>query len=227
MHGVDHGARAKEQHRLEERMREEVEHRRRIDPDTCCHKHVAKLGHGRISNHPFDVILHKANGGGDKGGGCAKEDNEGFGFIRIFDQRRHARHQEHARGHHGGGVDQGRHRGWAFHRIRQPCVQAKLCRFAHRADEQQEGHQVGRVPFAPQERKLHLCQRGRGGKNVVKLDAFGQKEDRKDTKQEAKIANAVDHKGLDCGGIGGGFFVVKPDQQIGGDAHTFPAKEHL
>ena len=49
--------------------------------------------------------------------------------------------QEHAGGHHGRGMDQGRDRGRALHRIRQPGVQAELRRLAHRADEQQHADQ--------------------------------------------------------------------------------------
>ena len=37
-------------------------------------------------------------------------------------------------------MDQGGHRGWAFHRVGQPSVEEELCRFAHRTDEQQEGN---------------------------------------------------------------------------------------
>ena len=58
----DHRARAKKQHRLEEGMGEQVEHRHRIDPHPGRHEHVAKLRTGRIGDHPLDVVLHQTHG---------------------------------------------------------------------------------------------------------------------------------------------------------------------
>ena len=100
-------------------------------------------------------------------------------------------------------------------------------RFAHGPDEQQNANQIGRVPVSPEEMQVGFRQRRRSGKDIVKLDAVGQIEQRKDAKGKAKVADAVDHKGLDRGGIGGGLTVVEPDQKVGGNAHAFPAKEHL
>ena len=217
----------KEQHGLEEGVGEKVEHRHRIGTKPCGHEHIAQLRHGRIGDHALDVVLHQTDGGGHKGGQGPQDGDKGGGIRCVFINRRHAADEEHARRHHGCGVDQRRHRGRTFHRVRQPGVQEQLRRFAHGPDEQQDANQIGRVPFSPQEFQIGFCQRRGCGKDIVKLDAVGQIEQRKDAKGKAKVADAVDHKGLDRGGIGGGLAVVEPDQKVGGNAHAFPAKEHL
>jgi hypothetical protein len=43
VHRVNHAARAKEQQRLEESVREQMEHRRAIGAYACCKEHIAKL----------------------------------------------------------------------------------------------------------------------------------------------------------------------------------------
>ena len=74
----------------------------------------------------------------------ADEGDEAQRAGREFQQRRHARHQEHAGGHHGRGVDQRGDRGRALHRVRQPDMQAELRRLAHGADEQQDADHLDR-----------------------------------------------------------------------------------
>ena len=217
----------KEQHGLEEGVREEVEHRHRIGTKPGGHEHVPELRHGRIGDHALDVVLHQTDRRGDKGGQGSQHGDKGCGRRRIFINRRHAADEEHACGHHGCGMDQRRHRGRAFHGVRQPSVQEQLRRFAHRPDEQEDTNQVGRVPVSPQEMQVGFSQRRGCGKDIVKLDAVGQIEQRKDAQSKTKVAHAVDHKGLDRGSIGGGLAVVEADQKVGGDAHAFPAKEHL
>ena len=44
---------------------------------------------------------------------------------------------------------------------------------------------------------------------------------------KAKIAHAVDHEGLDRGGVGSWFFEPEADQQVRGQPHPFPSEEHL
>ena len=46
MHRMDHRPRTKEQHRLEKRVCEQVEHRNRINTHTRSHKHVSQLRTG-------------------------------------------------------------------------------------------------------------------------------------------------------------------------------------
>ena len=227
VHCMDHRTGAQEQHRLEEGMGEQVEHRHRIDAHPGGHEHVAQLRTGRIGDHALDVVLHQPDRGRKEGCGGANDNDHRLGIGGIFKDRRHAADQEDARRHHGGGMDQRRHRGGAFHRVRQPGVQEQLCRLAHRPDEQQHANQVGRVPLGPQEADVGFRQDRTGGKDIVKAHRIHQEEQREDPQGEAEVAHPVHDEGLHRGGIGAGFPVVEPDQQIRGDPDPFPAEEHL
>ena len=61
VHRVDDAARAEEQQRLEEGVREQMEHRRAISADARREEHVAELRAGRIGDHPLDVVLRAAD----------------------------------------------------------------------------------------------------------------------------------------------------------------------
>jgi len=65
--GMDHCACAKEQKCLEERVGEQVEHRRRIGRYACGKEHVTELRARGIRNHAFDVVLCEANGRSEEG----------------------------------------------------------------------------------------------------------------------------------------------------------------
>ena len=227
VHRVDHGPCTKEQHRFEKGVREQVEHRCGVHADPGCNEHVAKLRTGRIGDHTFDVGLDQTNRRRKERRGRTQDGDKGGRFRRHFHQGRHAAHKEHTSSNHRRCVDQGRNWGRAFHRVRQPGVQDQLSRFTHRTDEQQEGNQVCRVPFRPQETQLGFSQHRRRGKDVIKVDAASQEEQRKDTKRKAEVTDAVDDERFHRGRTSRGFTVVKADQQVGGNAHTFPAKEHL
>ena len=61
VHGVDHGARAEEQQRLEERVRHQVKDAGDVRAGAHAHEHVAELGHGGIREHLLDVPLLEAD----------------------------------------------------------------------------------------------------------------------------------------------------------------------
>ena len=227
MHPVDDRTGSKEQHRLEEGVGEQVEHGDRVNADASGHEHIAQLRTGRIRDHAFDVVLHKAHSRREERGGGAKEDDEVGGLGRVFHQRRHAADQEDTGGHHGCRVDQRRHRGRAFHRVGKPGVQDQLCRFTHRTDEQQEGQQVRCVPIGPQEVDVGLCQRRCRCEHIVKADAVGHVEQTEDTQSKTKVPHTVHYEGFDRRRVGRGFLIIKADQQVRGHTHAFPAKEHL
>ena len=58
-HRADDRARAHEQQRLEEGVRHQVEHARRVGADGDAHDHVADLRHRRVGDHALDVGLHE------------------------------------------------------------------------------------------------------------------------------------------------------------------------
>ena len=60
---MDHGPSREEQKRFEERVRHHVEDRGRISRNAAGEKHVAQLRHGRVSQHPLDIVLHQPHAG--------------------------------------------------------------------------------------------------------------------------------------------------------------------
>ena len=227
VHPVDHRTRAKEQHRLKESMRQQVEHRDGINAHTGSHEHVAQLRTGGICDDALDVVLHQAHGRSKERGRGTDENNHLLRLGRVFEQRRHAANKEHTGGDHGRGVDQRGHRCRAFHRVGQPRVQEQLGGFTHRTNEQQHANQVRGIPFGPQEMDLGLRDIGHLRKDVSELDRVRQEEQAKDTKGKAEVTHTVDDKRLDRCGVGGRLAVVEANQKVGRNAHAFPAKEHL
>ena len=63
---VDDDARGEEQQRLEEGVREEVEHREAVGPDPRADEHVADLAHRRVRDHALDVPLDERDDAGDE-----------------------------------------------------------------------------------------------------------------------------------------------------------------
>ena len=227
VHRVDHRSRAEKQQRLEESVGEKVEHRR---PERACasgEEHVAKLRAGRIGDDALDVVLHAADGRGENASGGADVGNDGHRDFAGDDHRRQAADHEHACGDHRGGVNEGGHRGRPLHRVGQPGVEAQLRRLAHRADEQQQrqdGHRVrghsGKVDGGP-------GHAGGGREDRRDRDRPEHQEGPENAERKAEVANAVDDKRLDRGGVCAGFVIPEPDQEIGGEPDPFPADEHL
>ena len=63
--------------------------------------------------------------------------------------------------------------------------------------------------------------------NFVELDRAVGEETRHDPEREAEIADAVRDEGFDGRIVGRAFLEPETDQQVGRDAHTFPAEEQL
>ena len=106
-------------------------------------------------------------------------------------------------------------------------MQQELRRFTHRAHEQQQACQSHGIEIGTDKMELGIGQSGNFRENRIKSDRTRQHEHQKNTKCEAEIADAVDDKGLHGSGHGRRLFEPEADQQIGGQPHAFPAKEHL
>ena len=226
-HRVDHRTGAEEQQRLEEGVGDQVEDRCLIGAHAGGDEHVAKLRAGGVGDHALDVVLRAADGGGEESRAGTDDGDHAECEGGELHQRRHARHQEHAGRHHGRGMDQRGDGGGAFHRIGQPDMQAELCRLAHRADEQQDADDLeGGEGAAEHGVGIGLVLRD-GREDGGELDRAELEENQRDADGEEQVADAVDDEGLDRGGVGGGAVVPIADEQIGAEAHAFPAEEEL
>ena len=224
---VDDRPRPKEQQRLEEGMRRQVKHRRRIGRHTGSEEHVAELRAGRIRDYPLYVELREADRRREDRGHRPDNGNDVKRQRRIFQHRRQAADHEDARRHHRRGMDQRRHRCRPLHCVGKPCMKAKLGRFAHRPDEQQDAGN-----FQRRHRRAKEVDSGAGGacrigENGVELNRAENLVDSQDAKGKAEITDTVDDKGLHRGGVGAVLLIPETDQKIGGYANPFPAEEQL
>ncbi len=237
--GMDDRTGAKEQKRLEESVREQVEHGGAIGTDTQRCEHVAELRAGRIGDHALDVVLHEGDRCREEGSRRADDGHDQKCGLRQFKDRRHAGDHEHASRHHGSGVNERRNRRRAFHGVRKPGVQQELRRLAHRAHEEQQagdGDRALLVELIAEEVQDDLVGIGSafrrqiiGGSSEdrVVVDRLEQREHAEDAEQEAEVTNAVDDEGLHGGSIGRRLLEPETDQEIRGQTHAFPAEEHL
>ena len=120
LHRVDHRSGPEEQERLEERVRGEVEDRRRRRAHTEREEHVPGLAHRRVRHHALDVELNERDGRGEDRCDRADDTDELQRRPGGDEERRAAGDEIHARRHHRGGVDERRHRRRPLHRIGQP-----------------------------------------------------------------------------------------------------------
>ena len=228
VHGHDDRPRGQEQQRLEEGMRHQMEDAGAVGRHAERHRHVTQLRQRRVRHHPLDVVVDDAQQPHEKRGGRADDEDERQRRLRQLEQRRHARHHEDARSHHGGGVDQRRNGRRTFHRVGQPYVQRHLGRFGHGADEQADARERdGR----PGDRAAHVDLRAREsirmGEHRRIVERARVAQHRRDSQHEAEIADAVDQERLEVRDNGRRPGVPEPDQQIGDQAHAFPAEEQL
>ena len=147
---------------------------------------------------------------------------------RQLEQRRQARHHEHAGGHHGRGMDQRRDRRRALHGVGQPGVQQELRRLAHRAHEQQQAQHGQRVALVAEE--LHRScrpRRARRANTASKPIVPNTTKMPKMPSAKPKSPTRLTTKALIAAALAVGLLVPEADQQVGGEAHALPAEEHL
>ncbi len=119
-------------------------------PDPQRQEHVADLAHGGIGQHPLDVGLGQGREGRQQQRQGSDDAHQPHHIRCQQEQPVQACNQINAGGHHGGRVDQGRHRSGACHGIRQPGVQRHLCRLAQGTAKDQQCRKIGSdTPLGP------------------------------------------------------------------------------
>ena len=137
-HGMDHAAGAEKEQSFEEGVSHQMKDAGAKRPYAASQEHVAQLADGRIGENFFDVSLNQSDGGGKKGCRATNHGDRRHGDGRVEEQYLRARDHINAGSDHRRRVDQRANRRGAFHGIRQPDVEWKLCRFASGAGKQQQ-----------------------------------------------------------------------------------------
>ena len=139
--------------RLEEGVRQEVEDARAEGPDAAGEEHVAELAHRRVGEHALDVVLDEADRGGEDRRRGAHDRDRRHRVRRVSVDRGGAGDHVDAGGHHRGRVDQRGDRRRALHRVGQPDVQRDLRALAGGADEEQQPDERERPAPGPVDRQ--------------------------------------------------------------------------
>ena len=230
MAGVDDGAGAEEEQRLEERVRGEVIHRGSRARQADGHDHVAELRKRGVGEDAFDVVLLNGHQCGDERGESAnpRNDVESAPAVEEAEELRpdgvRAEEEEHAAEHVNAGGDHRRSMderadgGRAFHRVRQPDVEREHRALAHRAAEDQEaGHRRHAAPgFGSLEQTLL---------KFIEADRTERRPDEDDAEDESEVAETIrDERFL--AGIGRGRLLIpEADEQIAGNTDELPEDE--
>ena len=219
MAGQNDRARRQEQQRFKERVGHQVENRR----VPCLHaqreEHVANLTHGRVSQHTFDVGLHQRGEARQHQRYRTNDTHQMQHFRRHQEQAVGTGNQVHARGHHGGRVDQRGDRRRARHRIGKPRLQRQLSGFTDRAAEQHQRRPLQRGAAVSEvlRRQLNHFTEVQGTQFVIKNE---QREG------EEHVADAGDYEGFHRCGIVLRIGIVEADQQVRTETHAFPPQVH-
>ena len=219
MAGQNDGTGCQEQQRFKERVSHQVENRR----IPCLHakreEHVANLAHGRVSENTFDVGLYQRGKTGQQQRNRPDNTHQMQNFRRHQEQAVGTGDQVDTRGYHRCGVDQRGDRRRARHRVSKPCLQRQLRRFTDRTAQQHQRRPHQHVIAVSKVRwcQFHHFAEVQGAQFVVK-------------NEQCESEEHVTHTGHDerfhcrCAILRIG--VIEPDQQIGAQAHAFPAEVH-
>ena len=122
-------------------------------------------------------------------------------------------------------MDERGDRGRAFHRIGQPRMQRHLRGFTHRTDK--KANAGNRQQHPVRARQLHSGELVGLFEHIRIVHGTRVGEQQTDPEHEAEVADAVHDKRLHVGENCGRPRIPEADQQVGHQAHRFPAEEQL
>ena len=224
VHRVDHGTRTEEEQRLEESVREKVEHggSTRRYPDGA--NHVTELRARRVSKDTLNIALLSGHQRRQYRRDDANPGDHLAGVWHQSEQKRDLDQQVHACRDHRRRVDERGNRRGAFHGIRQPDVQGHLRGFAHRAAEHhQRGHGQVREVIAEIPLRVIAIQDVLQARKIHRASEAPQHED---AHHEAKVTNPIRQKSLvrSVGGLRA--LVPVTDEQVTAHTDEFPEDKH-
>ena len=215
VHPVDHRPRPKEHQRLKEGVGNHMEDGRHVSTGSNRQEHVAELADRGVCEHFLDVVLCNSNGCGKECGRCANNGNNGARLRNRVEHGRHAHHQEHTGGNHGGGVDECRNRRGPLHCVGQPHIERELRRLAAGANERKErNRQCGRV----RQRWSCFFQ----GEKVERSESL---EGKKHCHHETPVTNAIGNESFLAGHCRRVAGVPEADEEVRTRTNALPTKE--
>ena len=122
----DDGTGAEKEQRFKERVREKMIDSGVVRREPDGHDHVTELRERGVSENAFDVVLLRGNERSHDRGDRSDPGNDIKRRWRRLDDESNSHQHINAGCNHGGGMDQRRDWGRAFHCVRQPNVQWKL-----------------------------------------------------------------------------------------------------
>ena len=228
VHRVDHRARAQEQQRLEEGVREQVEHRRAERADARGEEHVAELRAGRIGDHALDVGLRRADVAAKKQVAAPTMVTTviAVGLVTNIGDRRQTMNTPAVTIVAAWiSAETGRR---AFHRVGQPGVQAELRRLAHRADEQQQAQHGHRIDAARRGSRSSIRPCAGAAARIAGIETVpNTRKVPKMPSEKPKSPTRLTTNALIAALLARRLVVPEADQQVRGEADAFPAEEHL
>ena len=212
---VDDQPRGEEEQRLEERVREQVEHPVGVRAEPGAEEHVADLRHRRVGDHLLDVRLHQRDQPRDDECGGAQPGGEILDVRRSLEDRVGANDQVDTGGDHRRRVDQRRHRGRALHGVREPRLERQLRRLGDGATEEPERDQVhgGRVEV------------GGAAEGDSEVERPGLEDEQEEPERHRGVADRVHHERLLGGRDRLRPVVPESDQEVRGETDEPPAGE--
>ena len=229
MDRVHHRAGTEEEAGLEKSVGENVEEARREETNAHCGEHETQLAHRGVGEN----LLHFALDDRDR---CREERCQGAGDRD--DRHRHVGGDEkrgkpaaevHARGHHGGGVNERGDRGRAGHGIRKPDEEGDLRALAGAAEEKEDAGNGGKARNDTEDPEGEVGPELSGDGSAVdvgKLERARHTNQNEHADQDAEVADAVDDEGLAAGCRIDAVLVPEADQQVRAEADALPTDEH-
>jgi hypothetical protein len=224
---VDDGTGPKEEKGLKDGVVSKVINGNGITRKTQGNNSVPQLRTSWIRNDALEVILDEAGGSSQEGGSATEKSQEGRDMRSVLEEGGATAKKEDPSGNSGRGVDKGGNRGRTFSGIGKPSVKANLSRLTNSSNCEKKTDNIKKRQRITSERNSFSLKKRSLGKNNGIIKRGTRSIKKKKGKGKSSITNAVSDSGLDGGLVSLETTKPKIDEEIGGQANTFPSDESL
>ena len=215
----DNRAGCQEQQRFKEGVRHQVENRRIPRLYTESQEHITNLAHGGVRKNAFDVGLYQRSKTRQHQSDGTDNPHQVQDFWGHQEQAVRTCNQVDTGGNHRRSVDKRRDRRRAGHRISKPCLQRQLRRFTDRTAQQHQG--------CPHQHVVTICKvRRRQFHHFAEVQRAQLVVEDKQCEGEEHVTHTGYDEGFHCRSAILRIGVIETNQQIGAQAHAFPAEVH-